>query len=235
MSADPDLMLSAAWQSAPWTARWRRRSIRLLAAVALHLLPFTLLVLALPQAPKPIGGSFGQSVSVTLVAGAPASAAATPRPQQDLASLQQRLSDFGPTVASEPTTTPSSTTRLSDLFGPADAKPAQGGGANAPAPSQSVGSDDDPFARASVSYRGDDPAKALRLQAKAQRCAQGSKSARLLVIINSEGYLVARPRPLGPSAGSDKVAKTIAAVERCAPFADAATPGPPRSYEINVG
>ncbi len=203
--------------------------------MALHLLPLSLLALAFPQAPKPIGGSFGNSVSVTLVSGAPASATAAPRPQQNLASLQQRLAEFGPVVASDPAAPPSTTTRLSDLFGPTDAKSGQGSGANMPSAVPTAGSDDDPFARASVSYRGDDPAKAMRLQAKAQRCARGGKAARLLVIINSEGYLVARPRPSGSAPPDDKVAKTITAVERCAPFVDAATPGPPRSYEINVG
>lgn len=98
-----------------------------------------------------------------------------------------------------------------------------------------AGGDDDPFARASVSYRGDDPVKAARIRSKAQACARSAKALRLLLIINSEGYLVARPRSL-ETAETDKAAlRTISAIERCAPFADAATPGPPRSYEIEIG
>jgi YD repeat-containing protein len=32
-----------------------------------------------------------------------------------------------------------------------------------------------------------------------------------------------------------RLVTVIAAIEECGPFSDAATPGPPRSYEIDVG
>jgi hypothetical protein len=93
--------------------------------------------------------------------------------------------------------------------------------------------DDDPFARAAVSYRGEDPAKGQRIQAKAKACVRNASKLRVLVIINSEGFLVARPQALG--APDPRAASTISAIERCAPFLEAATPGSPRSYEINLG
>lgn len=211
---------------APGLARWS-------GAIALHLLPLALLVSALPIKPKDVGGAFGQSVSVTLVSGARSSAsehlAQASRPS--LASLEGRLSDTTANVADG--NTPSgqlTSTRLSDLFDQA------GTGATAPqGPISPSGIDDDPFARASVSYRGDDPAKAARLRSKAQTCARGAGRLRLLLIINSEGYLAARPRALGGREDEKAVARASSAIERCAPFPEAATPGPPRSYEIDLG
>ncbi|MBO9547462.1 hypothetical protein, partial [Caulobacter sp.] len=198
--------------------RWRSRGARLLGALVIHLLPVAGLLVALPSEPKASGAAFGQSVTVTLVSGAP-TRTSTPNPstaRHDLAALEQRLSDKGLAVAEPLAAAPSTKlTRLSELF---DA-PAGGAGqvdANA-RPRLSAGGDDDPFARASVSYRGDDPVKAARLNAKARRCTQGAGAMRLLLIINSEGYLVAKPRRLGQAGSSKAAAKTIDAIERCAP------------------
>ena len=217
-------------------ADWRRRTPHLLAALALHMAPLALLLTALPLKPRDLAGAFGQSVSVTLVSTGPATVASAPAAaaQPSLASLERRLSDTSvPSQAAPAAAQPVQTTRLSDLLEPQGGSQA-GRAMNAP-PRPSTGMDDDPFARASVSYRGDDPEKAARLQAKARSCARAVKAARLLLIINSEGYLVARPRALGAAGAEKSIARTIAAVERCAPFADAASAGPPRSYEIEVG
>lgn len=46
---------------------------------------------------------------------------------------------------------------------------------------------------------------------------------------------MAKPRSLGTAKPDAAAERAIAAVQRCAPFFDAATPGPPRSYEINLG
>ncbi|MDR6624322.1 hypothetical protein [Caulobacter segnis] len=177
-------------------------------------------------------------MSITLVSSAPSSAAATSASrsaaQPAFARMERRLSDQTPDLsAASPRPTSAQTTRLSDLFSP-EGDATTHTAAKGP-PSPLMGGDDDPFARASVSYRGDDPGKAARLQAKARRCARAAKSTRFLLIINSEGYLVARPRPLGGKTEDKSVAKLIAAVAGCGPFTDAATPGPPRSYEIDVG
>ncbi len=216
---------------------WKGKAARLLGAAAIHLAPLAFLLLALPPKPSDLGGAFGQSVAVTLVSGAPARASAPPSQTQQpsLADLEQRLSDKGLTVAEPPPSSQSaaSPTRLSDLF---DTQAGAAGQAAAKGPPRpTAGADDDPFARASVSYRGDDPEKTARLRSKAQGCTRGAKAMRLLLIINSEGYLVARPRPLGGAGAEKSTLKTINAVERCAPFAEAATPGPPRSYEIEIG
>lgn len=212
---------------------WRRRAATLGAAAALHVLPLLLLLTAAPTKPRLIGGQFGQAVSINLVSGAPSAAvAAPPVAPPDLPTLEQRLSETGLIAADPSASTSTPSTRLSDLF---DAKPAGGGAAadSAALPAPSSGTGDDPFARAGVSYRGDDPAKASRLSASVQRCARGVGPARLLLIINAEGYLVARPRPIGPG-GAAKLQKVLDAVERCAPFVDAATPGAPRSYEVEI-
>jgi hypothetical protein len=215
---------------------WRGKVVRLTGAIVIHLLPLTLLVFALPLKPKTLGGTFGQSVAVTLVSGTPGQAASSPpqpNPNQ-LSNLERRLSDRGLTVA-EPVTAAKAAapTRLSDLF---DAQTGVTGQAPTKGPQRpTAGADDDPFARASVSYRGDDPQKSARLQSKAQACARGTRTLRVLLIINAEGYLVARPRSLSTSAPDKATLKAISAIERCAPFADAATPGPPRSYEIDIG
>lgn len=217
----------------PQERHWRERAARLIGAIALHAAPIGLLSLALPPRPQPIGGPFGQAVSITLVSSAPTPARQAASSPPSLAQLERRLSEQG-TVPSRATTPPAhSNTRLSDLLdnsaAPSGAAAAQGSQL-----AMTAGAQDDPFARAAVSYRGDDPAKAARLQAKARGCARGMGVARLLVIINFEGYLVARPTPV--TGGSmNKFAKAISAVERCAPFVEAATPGPPRSYEIEIG
>ena len=217
-------------------APWRNRAWRLAGALAIHLVPLTLLLSALPLKPRDLGGAFGASVSVTLVSGSSAARpAAQPKPiEPSLANLERRLSDQAPVVAeaASPSSSAATPTRLSDLF---DTSPGSPGQAAKGQPRPTVGVDDDPFARASVSYRGDDPEKTARLRSKAQSCTRSAKALRLLLIINSEGYLVARPRALG-MANTDKAAlKTISAIERCAPFSDAATPGPPRAYEIDIG
>lgn len=229
------LLLSSAASPHLSRNRLRGRALFLFGAAALHLVPLALLLSALPLKPKSMGGAFGQSISVTLVPGAPTRAAAPQEARPNLTNLAQRLSEQG-LKAAVPSAlpAPSASTRLSDLFDQKIGAPGQAP-VSGPTLSAMAGTGDDPFARASVSYRGDDPAKASRLQTRAQRCAQGARALRLLLIINAEGYLVARPRPLSSTANDAKTARTIAAVERCAPFADAATPGPPRSYEINVG
>lgn len=204
--------------------------------MALHLLPFIVLTSALPLTPREIGGGFGQPVSITLVSGAPASspAAAEPEVKANLEGIERRLSQE--TVETPRTSSPSTstnTTRLSDLF-----REEMGAGGQAGASGRSNGpstGEDDPFTRAAVSYRGDDPAKAASLAAKARRCVQEAKGMRLLVIINSQGQLMARPRPLGSVATDKRVQKAVSALERCAPFTDAASPGAPRSYEVDLG
>jgi hypothetical protein len=212
----------------------RDKAARWLGAAAIHLLPLVLLASALPPKPEEPGGAFGQSVSVTLVSNLPATASTSHEVRTDLTGLERRLSEHALKVAdpAKPST-PAASTRLSDLFDQETKTPGQAA-ASGPSQSMTAGVDDDPFARASVSYRGDDPAKASRLQAKARHCAQGARALRLLVIINAEGYLVAKPRPLGTTITDTRLAKMISAVERCAPFADATTPGPPRSYEIDL-
>jgi hypothetical protein len=237
MSADPRPLLL---QRTAWRQESEGRPttlLRWLATIALHAIPAALLLSALPPKPRDLGGAFGQSVSVTLVSGAPRPARQDQPRTSNLSALAQRLSEQTLTtadVSSLPAATaPSPPTRLSDLF---DRQGATSGQLTAKGPLRpAAGADDDPFARASVSYRGDDPAKAARLLAKAKGCAPGAQALRLLVIINAEGYLMAKPRPLDATANEPRTARIIAAVERCAPFTDAATPGPPRSYEINLG
>ena len=46
---------------------------------------------------------------------------------------------------------------------------------------------------------------------------------------------MAKPRVMGSSKPNAAAEKSIAALQRCAPFEDAATPGAPRSYEIDAG
>lgn len=224
--------------SANGSPSWRRKALWILGALAVHLAPIAMLLGALAPKPNDLGGAFGSSVSITLVSSAPSStsaaSASTSAAQPALARMEQRLTDqtVDPAATSH-TPTQARTTRLSDLFSSEGAGPAQTAAKGPPSPL--MGGDDDPFARASVSYRGDDPAKAARLQAKARNCSRATQSTRLLVIINSEGYLVARPRLLGAKPEDKSVAKVIAALAGCGPFTDAATPGPPRSYEIDVG
>ena len=216
---------------------WRRKAPHFLGALVIHLAPLALLVGALPLKPRDLGGAFGQSVSVTLVSSAPSPArapsATVASAQPNLARLEQRLSapnETSPFVPASSSSTPS--TSLSDLFGsPGDGAPKAAKGLPAP----STGADDDPFARTFVSYRGDDPAKAARLQSQARRCAKPTRPARVLLIINSEGNLVARPKLIGAGSVDKAAAKAMAAIEACGPFLDAATQGPPRSYEINLG
>lgn len=217
---------------------WRRKAPQIVGALVVHLAPLALLWNALPLKPIDLGGAFGQSISVTLVSSAPSSAPAPSETrtsaQPALARMEQRLSAQAPDSAPVSQDSKSAQpTNLSDLFDPQDGGPSKAAAKGPPSPV--LGADDDPFARASVSYRGDDPEKAARLQSKARRCARAAKSTRLLLIINSEGYLVARPRLLGAKNEDRTLAKVIAAVEACGPFSDAATPGPPRSYEIDVG
>ncbi len=217
---------------------WRRKAPHILGALLIHLAPLALLAGALPLKPRDLGGAFGQSVSVTLVSSAPSSARAPSQTmasaQPSLAQLEQRLS--AQTASSPPATvssraTPS--TSLSDLFGDPGSGAPKAAAKGLPGPS--IGADDDPFARASVSYRGDDPAKAALLQTRARKCAKSTRPARVLLIINSEGYLVARPKLIGAGSLDKATAKAMAAIESCGPFLDAATQGPPRSYEINLG
>lgn len=227
-------VLSLSTRQRPRSARWRGRVLRWAGALVLHLLPLALLALSLPPKPKELGGAFGSAVSVTLVAGLPsrASAAPTARPTSDLSSLQERLAQPNPSPET-PLTAPSraASTRLSDLFD----TPNQGAGAASSQgpPRPSLGGDDDPFARASVSYRGDDPLKAAKLEAKVKRCAPFARGLRLLLIINADGGLAARPRALGPTSNKG-LAAAVGAIEQCGPFAEAATPGAPRSYEVNL-
>lgn len=120
---------------------------------------------------------------------------------------------------------------LADLMGPAAA-----GAPGPPTPRGVLTSSDDPFSRAFVSYRGDDPAKASSLETKARTCAQTfGAPLRVVVILNAEGRLLGRPKPVNATgrdpAGLEKI---VAAVERCAPYSKAATPGAPRSYEIQI-
>jgi hypothetical protein len=96
-----------------------------------------------------------------------------------------------------------------------------------------LASSDDPYARASVSFRGDDPAKATSLKAQVTRCAKRLSGARLLVLIDSGGRLVGQPR-LVSGLTPDREAAVAAAIARCAPFDSAASPGAPRSYEIQI-
>lgn len=217
---------------------WRRKAPHILGALVIHLAPLALLVGALPLKPRDLGGAFGQSVSVTLVSSAPSPArapsATVASAQPNLARLEQRLSapnETSPFVPASSSSTPS--TSLSDLFGDPGNGPRKAAAKGLPGPL--IGVDDDPFARASVSYRGDDPAKAARLQSKARRCAKSTRPARVLLIINSEGNLVARPRLISAGSVDKAAAKTMAAIEACGPFLDAATQGPPRSYEIDLG
>lgn len=182
--------------------------------------------------PAAQSGAFGQSVSVTLVSAGPGqpqtrSSASTETP---LSALADRL-----TAADQPANPNSRRgadgASLSDLMGPAAA------GAPGPAtPRGALTSTDDPFSRAFVSYRGDDPAKAASLEGKARTCAKSfGDPLRVLVIIDADGRLLGRPKPVGATgrdpAGLEKI---VAAVERCAPYAKAATPGAPRSYEVEI-
>jgi hypothetical protein len=209
-----------------------------LAAITVHLVPFLLLLGALQAKPREPGGAFGQSVSVTLISQGPslnqAVSQRTSTPlKSTLSSLERRLSDHGPALAdAHSVSKPAPSTRLSDLF---DAQGGLAGQASNGPSRPTAGTGDDPFARASVSYRGDDPIKIARLNSRARTCAQGTKAMRFLLIINSEGYLVAKPRALSTEAPEKAVLKAASAIEHCAPFADAATPGPPRSYEIDLG
>jgi hypothetical protein len=57
---------------------------------------------------------------------------------------------------------------------------------------------------------------------------------RLLVIIDADGRLVGKPRLLGAIKDQGSAERTIAAIERCGPYAMAASPGAPRSYEIQL-
>ena len=180
-SLPPPLQLSPAVRKRR-TDAWRGRALRLLGAVTVHLLPLALLVSALPTRPKDLGGAFGQSVAVTVVSGAPRAAAAAAQPKPpSFAGLEQRLSHHAGVVAAPPPRAQAAApTSLSDLFDRPSGAPGQVAAKGAP--QQAMGGDDDPFARASVSYRGDDPAKAARLRSKAQTCARGAKALRLLCI-----------------------------------------------------
>jgi hypothetical protein len=114
--------------------------------------------------------------------------------------------------------------------------PAAAGAPGPATPRGALTSTDDPFSRAFVSYRGDDPAKAASLEGKARTCAKSfGDPLRVLVIIDADGRLLGRPKPVGATgrdpAGLEKI---VAAVERCAPYAKAATPGAPRSYEVEI-
>lgn len=213
-------------------AAWPGRIPSWVAAALLHAAPLLLLLSAAPLQPAKQSGTFGQTVSVTLVsasAGRPQSGA-SPRAQTALSALADRLAD--------PALPSSSNFRrgadgasLSDLMGPASS--------GAPSPTASRGpltSSDDPFSRAFVSYRGDDPAKADALEARARTCTKSlGEPLRVLVILNAEGRLLGRPKPVAAAdrdpAGLEKI---ILAVERCAPYVKAATPGAPRSYEIQI-
>lgn len=217
-------------------ARWRARAYRWGAALALHALPLTLIALALPATPKDPGGAFGSAVSVTLVAGVSSQVSAQ-RPKvttSDLSALEKRLAAVSPpTTSTAHSSSQPARTSLSELI---DAPAHPNGGSSAEGlPRSAAGADDDPFARAAVSYRGDDPIKAARLEAKTRHCAHSTKALRVLMIINSEGRLMAKPQALGASSTDKAVRKTLLAIERCAPFIEASSPGPPRSYVVNLG
>ena len=155
----PPLLLKRA-EPPPDEDRWRGTALRWLGAALLHLAPCMLLMSAVPHKPQIMGGAFGESVSITLVSGGPKSAQTAPEARPNLSSLERRLSQRGVTVAEPSTAAPLSSTRLSDLL---DHKTAghgpEGPASNSQKQLSTPGTDDDPFARASVSYRGDDQAR----------------------------------------------------------------------------
>jgi hypothetical protein len=214
----------------------RRQPNRLAAwatAALLHGGVLALLLNAPTFKPAAQSGAFGHSVSVTLVsasAGRP-QASAAPRTEAMLNALADRLAQ--PEQPSRPNSRRGTEgASLADLMGPAPAAGAPG----PVAPKGALLSSDDPFSRAFVSYRGDDPAKAASLESKAQTCARSlGAPLRVLVIIDAEGRLLGRPKLVG-AAGRDPASldKIVSAVERCAPYAKAATPGAPRSYEVEI-
>lgn len=93
---------------------------------------------------------------------------------------------------------------------------------------------DDPYSRASVSYRGDDPVKTARLREALRNCVgTGSQSLRLQLLLDANGRVVGRPTFIGPG-GEGAREDVILRVQRCGPITAAATPGSPCSYQIEL-
>lgn len=214
--------------------RGSARIAPLLGATLLHTAILMACLLRPMPAYVPASGTFGGAVAVTLTPGPPSPrsdhrTATTP----SLASLERRLSTSATTQAAPPPASTSSppSGSLSQMLGE-NAGDAPNTGAKQ-AGADLLASSDDPYARASVSFRGDDPAKATNLKVQATRCAKRFSGARLLLLIDSKGRLVGQPR-LVSGLTPDRATAVAAALERCGPFETAASPGAPRSYEIQI-
>lgn len=211
---------------------WRRRGVYWSLALALHVAPLALFIIAFPPHAPASSNPFGQGVSVTLVTGSQSSGsppAVADRRPDDFSAIQQRLGQSD-TQPSSDSASSGDTSKLSELM-------AETEGSGQPNTSGSTagrdfGASDDPFSRASVSYTGA-PSKAAKLQAKVRQCARGSGAMRVLIIINERGDLAAAPKVIGLASGAVG-AKAITAISRCAPYPSAALPGLPRSYEIDL-
>lgn len=204
----------------------------------IHILVVLLFVGASTKIPPATTG-FGGAVSVTLVNGGPSRSGTTAASRPALDTLANRLSAAPEVPAQRALSTPPPppTTSLSDLMNEGvarqGAQTASIGGATS---SDLTSAGDDPFSRASISFRGADPQKIARLQAQVQACAKMHEgAARLLLLIDAEGRLQSKPRvTAGLAPGSGKAASLIAAIERCGAFTAAASPGAPRSYEVEI-
>jgi hypothetical protein len=121
--------------------------------------------------------------------------------------------------------------KLSEILGEGrdtpQAQPTAAGGGT------SVGSMiDDPYSRASVSYRGDDPAKIAALGAALGSClGKVAQPLRILLLLDANGRVLGKPAIIG-AADPASMEAILLRVQRCGPITAAATPGSPRSYQI---
>lgn len=211
------------------------KQVPLGAAALLHL---AILGTLWPTAAKEAATYGDQVVSVTLVTGVssgPGKPASSRPPSLETLADRFGAGDVQPVSQQTRMTVPS--TRLDDLLGPSGDNSGRASSTSQP-PGGSLGRQIDPYASASVVYSGDDQAKATTLSRRANRCLDArikGGPVRVVVIIDSQGNLVGRPREPQLSKRREDDALAVRAIQACAPYSAASVPGAPRAYEVEVG